>query len=148
MPIYDDSFIDHELDKQNLSSFETDRRRGAKLRRLMDEYSATNRGDEAIPQAQELPEDYEPFTEEKRKTTHDYKEAFTTYSRLLQYTFNKSYKVRTTQACAKQQSIELERIRGVETTTRNIPSRTQGSTTTFFQPNHEPNVEQHNSTTE
>eukprot|EP00971_Amphidinium_carterae_P186163 3695516-Amphidinium_carterae.1 len=44
MPIYDDSFIDQKLDKQNLLRFEADRRRGTKLRRLMDEYSATNKG--------------------------------------------------------------------------------------------------------
>eukprot|EP00971_Amphidinium_carterae_P315468 6270488-Amphidinium_carterae.1 len=48
--------------------------------------------DEALPQAPELPEDYEPFTEEVRKTINDYKETLYCYSRVLQYTLNKTTK--------------------------------------------------------
>eukprot|EP00971_Amphidinium_carterae_P282333 5605119-Amphidinium_carterae.1 len=111
-PIYDDSFIEQELDKPDLSTFEADRRKDTELQRLTNESSATDRGalprnaakkrrkernepaseDEAPPQVPELPDNFEPFTEKKTgKTIHDYKEAFHYYNRVLQYTPNKVF---------------------------------------------------------
>eukprot|EP00971_Amphidinium_carterae_P306817 6097419-Amphidinium_carterae.4 len=68
---------------------------------------------EALLQATELPEYFEPFTEEERKTIHDYKEAFHYHSRVLQYALN-------TASTTSDQSLDCEWIRDVETTTRNI----------------------------
>eukprot|EP00971_Amphidinium_carterae_P011451 225402-Amphidinium_carterae.1 len=63
-PIYDDNFIKHEVDKE--------RARG--------ERNEPTPNEELLPQAPDLPNDYEPFTEETRKTISHYREAFYYYS--------------------------------------------------------------------
>eukprot|EP00971_Amphidinium_carterae_P088478 1750606-Amphidinium_carterae.2 len=42
-PIYDDAFMEHELDKQNLSVYEADSRREAELQRVRHDYNHAHR---------------------------------------------------------------------------------------------------------
>eukprot|EP00971_Amphidinium_carterae_P343881 6483932-Amphidinium_carterae.1 len=60
-----------------------------KTRRARNE---TTSDDEVLPQAPDLPEDYEPLNEDERNMISAYKEAFYYSIRVLQYTLNKATK--------------------------------------------------------
>eukprot|EP00971_Amphidinium_carterae_P191581 3801657-Amphidinium_carterae.1 len=152
-PIYDDAFIEHELDKQNLSVYEADIRKESELLRVRHTCNQTHRfalqknatkkprrtrhgptsDDDVLRQAPELPDDYEPFNENGRKTLIHAQQ---------------SDEGRTAQVCATVQQNEFEWIRDVATTTCHIRPRRENTAAPCSQSDHEPDMEHCYSTTE
>eukprot|EP00971_Amphidinium_carterae_P345146 6485931-Amphidinium_carterae.1 len=110
IPIIDANYIEHQLDKAKLLEREAEKRKQTKLQRLLQQYATRNADllqrneerrerrerreggvepDERVPQAPTLPDTYEPFTDDERRTINEFTDAFNYYSKLFQYLFNK-----------------------------------------------------------
>eukprot|EP00971_Amphidinium_carterae_P296916 5898565-Amphidinium_carterae.1 len=113
VPIVDEDYIDYELKNRGLSYEDAEKMRDKELKRLLQIYTVQNaailqrneqrrerreqgeRGVEpggALPPTPEVPDTFEPFTDDERKTINEYHDAFLYYSKVLQCTLNKSTK--------------------------------------------------------
>eukprot|EP00971_Amphidinium_carterae_P164953 3270140-Amphidinium_carterae.1 len=151
--IVDDDYIQHELEKRELSQKDADKIRAKELQRLLRDTSCSTESDiyeekrepnttttrcqreqgedvepnEELPPLPKVPEDFKPFTEDEQDTINEYIDAFRYYSKVLQYTLTKA----TQQIRDHLQPQQLKRIRDLEKITCYLRSRRKSSTTTY-----------------
>eukprot|EP00971_Amphidinium_carterae_P151058 2995534-Amphidinium_carterae.1 len=100
--ITDSNYIDYCLHEQGLGMKDAEDLRERELQRLLRVYNTRTEpilrreigtdgidDDEAVPAYPEVPDTFQPFTDEQQRKIDEFTEAFHHYSRALQYTLTK-----------------------------------------------------------